>query len=284
MDARQRMLVLRPTPGRPADAAALPPWIEASALPVMQGDSAQPGHVQVWWLAQPDASAPTLLYLHGTFRTLFHNLEKVMALHEAGFAVLAVEYRGWGESSALVPDEASIYQDAWVAWGALTRRQPDPGKRFIYGHSMGGAVAVNLAYRLTPSTAAVAAGGAPPRPAYAGLIVESGFTSMPDLAAANGFWGSLLAPWSVLQFDALSKMPSLRQPLLVMHGSADTTVPWALGKKLFDTAHEPKTWLLVQGGEHADLQSRNAAPYQAALRHFWQSTLADKPVQPVLAR
>lgn len=284
LDGQQRMLVLRPSPGRPADASVLPPWIEVSALPVMQGDSAQPGHVQVWWLPQPDVSAPALLYLHGTFRSLFHNLEKIMALHEAGFAVLAVEYRGWGESSVLVPDEASIYQDAWVGWGALTRHQPDPGKRFVYGHSMGGAVAVNLAYGLTTVMAALAAGDSPPGPVYAGLIVESGFSSMPELAAANGFWGSLLAPWSVLQFDVLSKMQSIQQPVLVMHGSADTTVPWPLGKKLFDTAHEPKTWLLMQDAEHANLQSHNAAQYRTTLRKFWQSTRVNNPVQPALAR
>jgi pimeloyl-ACP methyl ester carboxylesterase len=89
-----------------------------------------------------------LLYLHGTFRNLFGNLSKINALRDAGFAVLAVDYRGWGESAPIMPSEASIHADAGRAWAELLKRQPDARHRVIFGHSMGGAVAVRLASTL----------------------------------------------------------------------------------------------------------------------------------------
>ena len=161
----------RPTPGGPTISPGCAPATRRYLLSV---PGEQPGTIDklaIWWLPPSDPAAPTLLYLHGTFRTLYRNYPKIEALRAAGFGVLAVDYRGWGDSTAIVPSEKTILADADVAWTELVRHQPEPKMRVIYGHSLGGAVAIDLASRKHGGTD------------YAALIVESTFTNLADLAA-----------------------------------------------------------------------------------------------------
>ena len=133
----------------------------------------QPGTIDklaIWWLPPSDPAAPTLLYLHGTFRNLYRNHPKIEALRDAGFGVLAVDYRGWGDSTPIFRRRRRSLADADAAWAELVRRQPDPGRRVIFGHSLGGAVAIDLASRKHRGVD------------YGALIVESTFTSLADLA------------------------------------------------------------------------------------------------------
>ena len=175
--------------------------------------------LHLWWLPNPDPQAPTLLYLHGTFRNLYQNYRKVEALREAGFAVVAVDYRGWGDSSPIIPSEATIYADANVAWAELVRRQSDPRKRVIFGHSMGSGVAVELASQKRAGVD------------YGGLILESSFTRLPDVASAAGTVGTIASWFATQEFDSLSKIGKVDAPILMMHGAADKTVPIALGRQ-----------------------------------------------------
>ena len=178
--AKQSTLALRPTPGRPAglppDAQLFRPQDERFALPQATPGKTAPDQVALWWLPHPDPQAPTLLYLHGTFFNLYRNLPKINALRDAGFAILAVDYRGWGDSTSIVPTEATINADARLAWAELQRRQPVPGRRVIFGHSMGTAVAVTLASNLRHGDD------------YAALVLEAAFTRMPDIAAEAGYY------------------------------------------------------------------------------------------------
>jgi len=147
LDVQERRIALRPTPTQPQHVAAAEPAFQP-------GDTrellALPGGEQLalWWLPHANPDAHTLLYLHGTFRNLYQNMPKIVALRDAGFAIVAVDYRGWGDSTALVPSEATIHADALLGWRELQRREPRAGRRVIYGHSMGGAVAVALAATL----------------------------------------------------------------------------------------------------------------------------------------
>jgi uncharacterized protein len=255
LDVKQRELALRPTPGRPAayasDQAGLRPGDLRYTVPVA-GDAAAPQQLALWWLPHPDPGAPTLLYLHGTFRNLYQNLAKIDALREAGFAVVAVDYRGWGESTPIVPSESTIDADVQRAWAELQTRQPDPGKRVIYGHSMGGAVAVTLASQLH--------GGRD----YAALVLESTFTRLPDVAAAVGFWGRIGAAITTLEFDSLAKIGRIDAPLLMLHGDADTTVPVQLGRRLRDAAPPGVRWVEIPGGTHSQLHSQAPEVYRRA--------------------
>src|SRR5262245_59869103 len=127
--------------------------------------------VHGWWIPGP-AAAPTLLYLHGARWSLSNNLFRIQRLHRMGFAVLAIDYRGFGRSDGELPSETQAYDDAQAAWQHLRLLEPDARRRFVYGHSLGGAVAIELATRNDD---------------VAGLIVESTFTSMADMAEKMGY-------------------------------------------------------------------------------------------------
>ncbi len=256
----QRKLALRPSPTQSAH-------VDAAAASFRDGDErfTQPAtgmpqqRVALWWLPHADPQAPALLYLHGPFRNLYQNQPKINALRQAGFAVLAVDYRGWGDSAVLVPSEATINADAALAWAEFQRRQPDPAKRVIYGHSMGGAVAVTLASGLKHGRD------------YNALVLESTFTRMPDVAAAAGFWGRVAASTTSLQFDSLSRMAQIDAPLLMLHGTADKTVPIELGRRLRDAAPAGVRWIEFPGGTHSRLQLEAPEAYQQAFQDLVRS-------------
>jgi pimeloyl-ACP methyl ester carboxylesterase len=293
LDAKQSQLALRPTPGRPAnlpdDSVLFRPGDQrfSVAVPAACPPAPAPGQPQasdqlaLWWLPNADPQAPTLLYLHGTFRNLYQNLSKINALRDAGFAIVAVDYRGWGDSTPITPDEETIAADARVAWAELQRRQPDARRRVIFGHSMGGAVAVRLASTLhgpdalaTAAATAGAAAAAPPPPDYAALALESTFTRLPEVAAAAGFWGRVAARVTTLEFDSRSRIARIDAPVLMLHGDADNTVPVALGRGLRDAALQaaaktglPKLrWVEFAGGSHSQLHAEQPQRYAQTFR------------------
>ena len=248
IDAKQRELVYRPTPGRPTGFIGLRP----GDLEYQVGLGSE--QVQFWWLPNADRQAPTLLYLHGTFRNLYQNLRKVEALRDAGFSVLALDYRGWGESTPILPSEASIYADANLAWGELVRRQPVPSKRVIFGHSMGSGVAVELASRRHAGVD------------YGAVILESSFTRLPDVAKANGNLGTFAALFATQEFDSLGKIGKVDAPILMLHGSADHTVPARLGRRLFEAAPKGTRWVEFANGSHSGLDREAPQQYRQAVR------------------
>lgn len=266
LDSKQRQIIYRPTQGVPADFAGLRVGDERYFVNVPQaaggndreadGAANAAQRVEMWWLPHKDKDAPTLLYFHGTFRTLFQNSHKIDALRQAGFAVLAVEYRGWGLSTAITPSEQTILQDAGVAWAELQRREPRASQRVIYGHSMGSGVAVDLASRLRAKTD------------YGALILESAFTSFTDLARESGFVARLLVRFNNERFASVEKIARVQAPLLMIHGSADATIPIGLGEKLFTAANRPKLWFSIEGGAHSDLHQIDQGQYQAILQEF----------------
>jgi alpha-beta hydrolase superfamily lysophospholipase len=120
--------------------------------------------IHVWWIAaQPDAKV--LLYLHGNGINMGAAVANAHQFHQLGFSVLLIDYRGYGRSEGSFPTETRVYQDAVTAWDYLVKqRQIQPSQIFLFGHSLGGAIAIDLAVQ---------------HPDAAGLIVESSFTSMP---------------------------------------------------------------------------------------------------------
>ena len=257
LDYKQRELVYRPTPGRPASFVGLRAGDSMTTLDV-PGEDGRVEHLQLWWLPRPETTAPTLLYLHGTFRNLFQNQRKIEALRNAGFSVLAVEYRGWGESSPIVPSEATIEADAARAWAELTAHQRVPGRRVIYGHSMGTGVAVDLASRLHAGLD------------YGGLILESSFTRLPDVAKANGVVGTVASWFATQEFDSLSKIGRVDAPILMMHGASDATVPIALGHRLYEAAPPGTVWVSFPEGSHSGLDQDDPQAYRRAVQGLIQ--------------
>ena len=289
LSAKQSQFALRPTPGRPAsladDSVLFRPGDVRWRVPVASAaaggtangtaKAAQPDQLALWWLPHADAQAPTLLYLHGTFRNLYQNLSKIDALRQAGYAIVAVDYRGWGDSTSIVPTEETISADAREAWAEVLRRQPDASRRVIFGHSLGGAVAVRLASTLQGPLQTPRASGTD----YAALVLESTFTRLPDIAAAAGFWGRMAAIATTLEFDSLSRIGRIDAPLLMLHGSADRTVPVALGRRLRDAAPAGVRWVEIPGGTHSRLHSDAPELYQQALRQLLDGSKA-RPAPP----
>ena len=263
---KQSTLALRPTAGRPAglppDVQLFRPRDERFALPQAIAGQVSPDQVALWWLPHADPQAPTLLYLHGTFRNLYQNLSKIDALREAGFSIVAVDYRGWGDSTPITPTEATINADARLAWAEVQRRQPVPGRRVIFGHSMGGAVAVSLASNLLQGSD------------YGALALESTFTRLPDVAAEAGFWGRIAAGLTTLEFNSLAKIKRVDAPILMLHGDADRTVPIALGRRLRDAAPPGVRWLEVPGGTHSQLHSQAPEIYRRAFAELMKPVAA----------
>lgn len=212
--------------------------LKASEFYIHSGTGNESGDLFSWWIPSASADAPTMLYFHGNDNNVGHarDLEYARGMNGQGYNVLMIDYRGYGKSSGGKPNEAKIYEDAESAWNYLVKQRGiSPSRIFIYGHSLGGAIAIDLAVR---------------HPEAAGLIEESSFTSMAAIASATGYG---FMPTNLLvheRFDSLSKMPELKIPLLIIHGTWDKTVPYQMGQQLFDAAPQPKTLELIEGGGH----------------------------------
>lgn len=234
-DVKQRELIFRPireVAATPADRgiAYEDIWL---AVPRASGDGDE--RVHGWWMPAGDPHAPALLYLHGTRWSLGHHVERMEQWRALGFSVLAIDYRGFGRSDGELPSEDRVYADAQAAWEHLRVREPDAGRRFIYGHSLGGAVAVDLAAR---------------NPDAAGLIIESTFTSMRDMAERSRYGHMPLDLVLTQRFDALAKIGRVAVPLMIIHGTGDRYVPAEMGERLYQAAPAPKVLLLVEGAGH----------------------------------
>lgn len=263
IDAQQRAKVYKPTAGtmadwQPVSAHDEPLWIEVPAgEPAARADAA-PERLRAIWIPADDTNAPAVLYLHGTFRNMFYNRPKIAAIHDAGFSVLAIDYRGWGESSKLLPSEQSIMEDAEAAWAEFVRRVPQPPSRVIFGHSMGSGVAVELAVRHRDPLA------------YGALVLEAGMTSMPDLVRDISPLGVLLVPLVTQQFASIDKVDRIDAPKWFLSGTADKTVPPQQTQRLYDAAREPKHLDWFEGGSHSGLHREFAQRY----REVWQDVAA----------
>ena len=246
LDAKQREWIFQPSdrswPG--ANTAGMQDvWID------MPGGDSAAARLHGLWLPAPAADAPVLLYLHGARWNVAGSSPRMRRLHELGFSVLAIDYRGFGKSSAGLPSETSATEDARAAWQWLAHKAPDR-PRYLFGHSLGGAIAIDLARQVDDE---------------AGVMVEATFTSIPDVVSSFR-WGWLpVGPLITQRFSSIDKVAAIGSPLLVVHGSADPLIPATLGRRLFDAASEPKRFVLVEGGNHHNTQSRAMDQYRLAL-------------------
>lgn len=260
LEYKERELLFRPNREAAGWFDGMPSGVQELYLPVGDGAGAQ--RIHAWWWPQSDANAPAVFYLHGARWNLTGQLRRIEQLRRFGFAVFAIDYRGFGKSDGDMPSEQSVYEDARVGWRWLAAQQPNGSRRFIYGHSLGGAVAIDLA-------ASLADGGAPAR----GLIVESTFTTLADIATALSYeW----VPTRMLlsqKFDSIEKIHRVRMPVLIAHGAGDRYVPSRFSEALFAAAPEPKRLLLIENGSHNNSMWIGGHEYQRALDELFE--LAD---------
>jgi hypothetical protein len=206
--------------------------------------------LHAWWVPSGRQNAPVFLFLHGNGGNVSHRVDKLAVFREIGADTLIIDYRGYGRSSG-TPSELGMYRDARAAYQWLiTAGGVSADCVMVYGESLGAAVAVELASHARTG----------------GVIVESGFTSVPDIARKR--FPFLPVQW-ILQhgFDALDKMPRINAPLLVLHSTEDELFDMSHPERLLAAAQPPKRLVELRGG-HNDAFMVSAAAYRNALAAF----------------
>jgi len=195
-----------------------------------------------------------VLVCHGNAGNIGSRIPVAEAFASFGFATLLFDYRGYGGSSGK-PTEEGTYLDAEAAFDRFAALLGGSSPRIaVYGESLGGAVAIELARRRK----------------VARVVVEETFTSLADIASG-------LYPWlparTLLRdrYGSVGKVASIGVPLLVIHSPEDDLVPFALGRKLFDAAREPKTFLET-GGRHDEGGFLDEERWRSAVRSFLEAT------------
>ena len=244
----QASFIFQPSPVVDTTPADLGVKFEQVALPISGGQLAG------WWVPSQDPQAATLLYSHGNANNIGANAQGVVRFQKAGLNVFIYDYRGYGESTGGPPREKLAYEDAERAWTYLVdERRIAPATIVIYGHSLGGVVAIDLASKHADAGA---------------LITESTLTSIADLA--DGMRNARLLPVRLIlteRFDALSRIRAVHVPTLILQGQEDTS-HLTMGQRLYDAANDPKQRAVIPGGGHNDSAEVNPAAYFAAFNGF----------------
>ncbi len=219
-----------------------------------------------WWAPATDIAEPrgTVVYCHGNHGNITDHVGAVAWLPRRGFNLLLFDYRGYGQSEGEVTRAGTVADTVAAVDFALAR---DPGRVVVFGHSLGGAVAI-------PAAAA--------RPQVKAVVVEATFPSYRAAARAAAPALSCLVSWLVSDGfdpeDALGDLPP--RPLLVIHGTHDQIVPFRLGKELYDLAREPKTFYPVEGGRHVTPWVVEGERFELTLCGFFQAALGSTPPGP----
>jgi hypothetical protein len=255
LDEKQRAWIFQPSDQSWGGSGGLAQDMDAVWIRYGSKVTGEPAKLHGLWLASERhaADGPVLLYLHGARWNVEGSSPRIRRMQELGFSVLAIDYRGFGKSSPGLPSEEMAYEDARAAWDWLAAKYPQRA-RYIFGHSLGGAVAIDLASKVEDER---------------GTIVEGTFTSIPDVASSMK-WGWLpLGPLITQRFESIRKVAKLGSPLLVVHGDNDRLIDSALGRKLYEAAQGRKRFLLVEGGSHHSTMSVGLGKYREALAEMF---------------
>ena len=211
--------------------------------------------IHAWWIPAENPSDLYLLYLHGSALNIGANITHARRFHQMGFSVFLISYRGYGKSDGTFPTEAQIYADARSAWTYLVEQKGiDPKAIFIYGHSLGGAVAIQLALN---------------NPAAGGLIVEAAFTSIADMARRIPKYR--IFPLELIvheRFDSIEKVGRLQPPVLYIHGTDDKLVPSEMSSELYKHTASSKQLKFIPGGGHNNSAAVGGDEYLQAVKNF----------------
>ncbi len=208
-----------------------------------------------WWIEHEKARA-TVVYCHGNAGSIADRLAIYLELRRLKINIFTFDYRGYGRSAGR-PTEDGVCADVRAAVDYVTGELGKaPSRTLLFGHSMGGAVAID---------------GALHRP-VAGLVVQSSFTDVRSMA--HHFHPSSPVRWLARNaFRSIEKVPRLALPKLFIHGTADGTVPFSMGEQLFAAAVEPKQWLAVPQAGHNDVHRHRPLRYYRAIGRFYRGCL-----------
>jgi fermentation-respiration switch protein FrsA (DUF1100 family) len=222
--------------------------------------------LHAWWCRPPVGSSGfpntaemVLVWFHGNAGNISHRFDMMLRLAELPVQVFVVDYRGYGRSEGK-PSEEGLYRDGRATWRYLTaERGVSQGKLILFGKSLGGAVASDLVTQVAP----------------AGLIIQSSFTSVPDMAAHHfPFVPRFLVR---TEMNSQAKLATASCPKLIIHSPQDEVVPFSLGQKLFESASEPKSFYEVAGARHNETYLVGGNAYFEALKDFIASCAPAPP-------
>lgn len=255
LDERQREWIFQPGDRAWGGSASYAEGMQDIWIAFDSKVTGRPTRLHGLWLPADDRAegGPVLLYLHGAKWNVRGSAPRIRRMQELGFSVLAVDYRGFGQSTHELPSEEMAYEDARAAWDWLARQHPGRD-RYIFGHSLGGAIAIDLAAAVHDER---------------GVIVEGTFTSIPDVASTMK-WGWLpIGPLITQRFESVRKVDKVQSPLLVVHGAGDRLIDASLGRRLYEAAAGRKQFVLVEGGSHFSTMAVGFAQYREALAQFF---------------
>ena len=202
------------------------------------------------WYIPATPERGTVLFCHGNAGNISTWLNRIALFNKMNLSVMVFDYRGYGRSGGS-PSENGTYLDAQAAWDYLIdTREKLPARCIIYGHSLGGAIAAETALRNNP----------------AGLVIESSFTSVPEM-------GARIYPWLPIrliaryQYATIDKISLIKCPKLIIHSPTDETIPFEYGQALYQKAFEPKTFLQIQG-DHNNGFISSGKTYSNGLKSF----------------
>ncbi|MDO9357682.1 MAG: alpha/beta fold hydrolase [Polaromonas sp.] len=253
LDERQRAWIFQPSDRTWSGGLAAAEGMDDIWIDFTSPSTGKPAQLHGLWIPSEQAKAPVLLYLHGARFNVTGSAPRMRRMQELGFSVLGVDYRGFGKSTQALPSEESAYEDARAAWDWLAKTYPDR-PRYIFGHSLGGPIAIELASRVGDES---------------GTLVEGTFTSIADVVGTSK-WGWVPVSMLITQrFEAIRQVDKIGSPLLVVHGGEDRLILPSLGRKLYEAAAQPKLFVLVEGGSHHNTNSVGQAQYRQALAQLF---------------
>ncbi|MES9993683.1 MAG: alpha/beta hydrolase [Candidatus Thiodiazotropha sp.] len=186
------------------------------------------------WFIPHESPRATLLFFHGNAGNISHRLDSIALFSSLGLSVLIIDYRGYGRSQGK-PSEQGLYRDAEAAWSYLLEERSIPGQQILlFGRSLGGAVAAYLAANHDPM----------------GVVLESSFTSVPDMAAELYPW--LPVRWLAhYDYNSVERMADIGSPVMIIHSRQDEIIPFDHGRTLYERAAEPKRFLELSGDHNS---------------------------------
>jgi fermentation-respiration switch protein FrsA (DUF1100 family) len=240
-----RMLYLPEVPGRTLSMTPADAGMDYQDVSLKTSDGVT---LHGWFIV--GRSSRVLLFFHGNAGNISHRLESIRQFHDLGLSVFIIDYRGYGQSQGRTT-EMGIYRDSDAAWRYLVdSRGKNASEIVIFGRSLGASVAARLAAQNHPLA----------------LIVESSFTSVPDIAQDLYPW--LPARWlSRLSHATRDYVRDVSCPVLIIHSRDDEIIPFRHGEKIFASANEPRTLLAIRG-THNDAFVRDERTYVEGVQKF----------------
>ncbi|HOK41355.1 MAG TPA: alpha/beta hydrolase [bacterium] len=200
----------------------------------------------------PAASNEVILFCHGNGGNISHNISFIQFIYSLGYSIFIIDYRNYGNSAKIKPDEAGIYNDGEAAYNYLIKEKKyKPEEIILWGHSLGTTVVSYIADKYQCKC----------------LILESPFTNAVDMS-------KIIIPFLPLKyfmrvkFNNLERVKRIDVPKLIIHGTIDETIPFSLGKKLYENAKEPKEFYIIENAGHNNIYQIGGIEYLKKIKNF----------------